>query len=158
VDHVQKFLLELGVGFAFVGRQVGLEVDGDEFYIDLLFYHVRMHCYFVLDLKTGAFKPEYAGKMNFYLSAVDKKLRSPGDNPSVGLILCKDKKRLVGEYALRDTQKPIGVSAYRLTEQLPERLKGSLPTVEQLEAELARDEGGDVRMSRTNRKQVGYGG
>lgn len=138
VDHVQKFLLELGVGFAFVGRQVHIEVDGDDFYIDLLFYHVRMHCFVVLDLKAGAFKPEYAGKMNFYLSAVDDKLRTPGDNPSIGVILCKDKKRLVVEYALRDTKKPIGVSAYLLTERLPDRLKGSLPTVEQLEAELGK--------------------
>jgi predicted nuclease of restriction endonuclease-like (RecB) superfamily len=136
VEHVRDFLLELGVGFAFVGSQVHLEVGGEDFYIDLLFFHLQLRCFVVIELKTGEFKPEYAGKMNFYLSAVDARLRGEGDHPSIGLVLCKEKNKLVVEYALRDTKKPIGVSAYRLLEKLPAKLKGSLPTVEQLEAEL----------------------
>ncbi len=134
--HLRKFLLELGAGFAFVGEQHHLEVGGEAFYLDLLFYHLRLRCFVVIDLKMEPFKPEFAGKMNFYLSAVDDLLRHEDDQPSIGLILCKEKNRLVVEYALRDTQKPIGVSAYRITQRLPVRLKGSLPTVEQLEAEL----------------------
>jgi predicted nuclease of restriction endonuclease-like (RecB) superfamily len=136
--HLRKFLLELGAGFAFVGEQHHLEVGGEDFYIDLLFYHLRLRCFVVIDLKMEPFKPEFAGKMNFYLSAVDDLVRHKGDQPSIGLILCKEKNRLVVEYALRDTHKPIGVSAYRTTHRLPQRLKGSLPTVEQLEAELGR--------------------
>lgn len=136
VDHIQKFLLELGVGFAFVGRQVHLEVEGDDFYIDLLFYHLRLRCYVVIELKNGPFKPEYAGKMNFYLSAVDDRLRHKDDQPSIGMILCRSRKKLIAEYALRDTHKPIGVSAYKLTKALPEKLKGTLPTIKDLEAEL----------------------
>ncbi len=143
--HLRKFLLELGAGFAFVGQQHHLEVGGDDFYVDLLFYHLRLRCFVVIDLKMEAFKPEFAGKMNFYLSAVDDLLRHKDDRPSIGLILCKGKNRVVVEYALRDTRKPIGVSAYRLTERLPERLKGSLPTVEELEAELAKDKDTTVR-------------
>ncbi|OIO06734.1 MAG: hypothetical protein AUJ52_11720 [Elusimicrobia bacterium CG1_02_63_36] len=140
IDHIQKFLLELGVGFAFVGRQVHLEVGGEDFYIDLLFYHLRLRCYVVIELKTGAFKPEYAGKMNFYLSAVDDRLRHKDDQPSVGIILCKSKNKLIAEYALRDAHKPIGVSAYKLTRSLPEKLKTKLPTVKEIEKELGRDE------------------
>jgi predicted nuclease of restriction endonuclease-like (RecB) superfamily len=136
VEHVRDFLLELGVGFAFVGSQVHLEVGGEDFFLDLLFFHLKLRCFVVIELKTGAFKPEYAGKMNFYLSAVDTQLRHDGDQPSIGLVLCKEKNRLIVEYALRDTSKPIGVSAYRLLEKLPARLKGSLPTVEALEEEL----------------------
>jgi predicted nuclease of restriction endonuclease-like (RecB) superfamily len=136
LEHVRDFLLELGVGFALVGSQVHLEVGGQDFYIDLLFYHLHLRCFVVVDLKTGAFKPEYAGKMNFYLSAVDDRMRRPDDHPSIGVILCKEKNRVVAEYALRDTTKPIGVSAYRLAEQLSERLRGRLPTVDELEAEL----------------------
>lgn len=134
--HLRKFLLELGAGFAFVGEQHHLEVGGEDFYLDLLFYHLRLRCFVVIDLKMEPFKPEFAGKMNFYLSAVDDLLRHKDDQPSIGLILCKERNRLVVEYALRDTHKPIGVSAYRITQRLPQRLKGSLPTVEQLEAEL----------------------
>ncbi len=137
LEHVRDFLLELGVGFAFVGSQVHLEVGGEDFYLDLLFFHLKLRCFVVIDLKAGAFKPEYAGKMNFYLSAVDAELRHEGDQPSIGLILCKEKNRVIVEYALRDTSKPIGVSAYKLLEKLPSRLQGSLPTVEALEAELA---------------------
>lgn len=136
VEHVRDFLLELGVGFAFVGSQVHLEVGGEDFFLDLLFYHLKLRCFVVIELKGGAFKPEYAGKMNFYLSAVDAQLRHEGDQPSIGLILCKEKNRVIVEYALRDTSKPIGVSAYRLLEKLPAKLAGSLPTVEALEAEL----------------------
>lgn len=136
VDHIREFLLELGVGFAFVGRQVPLEVGGQGFYLDLLFYHMKLRCFVVIELKTGEFKPEYAGKMNFYLSAVDDRLRHPDDEPSIGIILCKSKSRVIVEYTLRDTSKPIGVSAYQLTRSLPEEMKGSLPTIEELVAEL----------------------
>jgi predicted nuclease of restriction endonuclease-like (RecB) superfamily len=138
--HITRFLLELGAGFSFVGRQVHLEVAGEDFYLDLLFYHLKLRCYVVIELKANDFKPEYAGKMNFYLSTVDDLLRHPGDEPTIGLILCKNKKQLIVEYALRDSHKPIGVSEYLLTEILPSELEGSLPTVEQLEAELAGDE------------------
>ena len=139
VDHVQRFLLELGVGFAYMGRQVHLEVGGEDFYLDLLFYHVKLHCYIVIELKAAAFRPEFAGKMNFYLSAVDSQLRHEEDQPSIGLLLCTSKNRLVVEYALRDLKKPIGVAEWetRLVGSLPEELKGNLPTVEELEAELA---------------------
>jgi predicted nuclease of restriction endonuclease-like (RecB) superfamily len=139
IDHVQKFLLELGVGFAFVGRQVHLDVGGEDFYVDLLFYHLKLRCYVVVDLKAVAFKPEFAGKMTFYLSAVDDRMRHRDDAPSIGLLLCKSKNRVIVEYALRDLAKPIGVAHWetRLVEALPEDLKGSLPTVEELEAELA---------------------
>jgi len=141
VEHVRDFLLELGVGFAFVGSQVHLAVDGEDFFLDLLFFHLDLRCFVVIELKAGAFKPEYAGKLNFYLSAVDAQLRRDGDQPSIGLVLCKEKNKLVVEYALRDMRKPIGVSAYRFLEELPASLKGRLPTVEELEAELRRRRG-----------------
>ena len=137
VAHIRRFLLELGVGFAFIGNQYRLEVADEEFFIDLLFYHVRLHCYVVIELKAGKFKPEYAGKLNFYLSAVDDLLRTDGDAPTIGLILCQDKNRVLAEYALRDMTKPIGVSTYQLTECLPEEIRTSLPTIEQLEQELS---------------------
>jgi YhcG PDDEXK nuclease domain len=139
VAHVQRFLLELGVGFAFVGRQVHLEVGAKDFYVDLLFYHLKLRCFVVIDLKAVPFEPEFAGKMNFYLSAVDAEMRHPHDKPSIGLLLCKGKERLVVEYALRDLNKPIGVAEWetRLVEALPDELKGSLPSVEELEAELS---------------------
>ena len=136
--HVQQFLLELGVGFALVGSQVPLEVGGEDFRIDLLFYHLKLRAYIVIDLKMAPFKPEYAGKMNFYLSAVDDLLRHPDDQPTIGLILCKAKNRLVAEYAIRDIAKPLGVAEFRYLEQLPEQLKGTLPTIEEIEAELAK--------------------
>ncbi|MBI2894942.1 MAG: DUF1016 domain-containing protein [Deltaproteobacteria bacterium] len=140
IDHIQRFLLELGVGFAFVGRQVHLEVDGDDFYIDLLFYHLRLRCFIVIELKAVPFRPEFAGKMNFYLSAVDTQMRHPEDRPSIGLLLCKSKNRLMVEYALRDVRKPIGVAEWetRLVTSLPQELKGTLPTVEEIEAEIGR--------------------
>ena len=136
--HIREFLLELGAGFAFVGENVPLCVGGDDFFLDLLFYHLKLRAYLVIDLKMRDFKPEYAGKMNFYLSAVDDQMRHPDDQPSIGVILCKTKNRAIAEYALRDIAKPVGVSGFvtRLVESLPANLQGSLPTVAQLEAEL----------------------
>jgi predicted nuclease of restriction endonuclease-like (RecB) superfamily len=138
LNHIQKFLVELGVGFAFVGRQYRLKVSGEEFALDLLFYHLGLRCFVVVDLKMEAFKPEFAGKMNFYLSAVDDQLRRADDQPTIGLLLCKEKNRLIVEYALRDVKKPIGVAEWRtrLVESLPKKLQSSLPTVAQIEAEL----------------------
>jgi predicted nuclease of restriction endonuclease-like (RecB) superfamily len=135
LDQVQRFLIELGVGFAFVGRQVRLEVGGEDYFIDLLFYHLRLRCYVVVELKAGKFKPEYAGKMNFYLSAVDDRLRHEDDKPSIGLILCKAKHRLTAEYALRGISTPIGVADWKAP-NMPESLRRSLPSVAELEAEL----------------------
>jgi len=138
LDHIQKFLLELGVGFAFVGRQYHMEIGGQDYYLDLLFYHLKLRCYIVIDLKMEAFKPEFAGKMNFYLSAMDDQLRHADDQPSIGLLLCKERDHLTVEYALRDLKKPIGVAQWqtKLVESLPKNLKGSLPTVAEIEAEL----------------------
>ncbi|HBE47184.1 conserved hypothetical protein [uncultured spirochete] len=138
IDHIQRFLLELGAGFAFVGRQVLLEVGDRDFFVDLLFYHLKLRCYVVVELKAGPFDPAYVGQMNLYLSAVDDLLRHPDDKPTIGLLLCKGKDRLVVEYALRDVTKPIGIAEWetRLMATLPEELKRSLPTVEELEAEL----------------------
>lgn len=140
VGHVEKFLLELGAGFAFVGRQVHMVVGDDDFYIDLLFYHLELRCFVLIDLTMKKFTPEDAGQMNFYLSAVDDLMRHPDDKPSVGLILCKRHNRVVAEYALRDVAKPIGVAEWqtRLVQSLPEELQGSLPTVAELEAELGK--------------------
>lgn len=138
LHHLRDFLVELGVGFAFVGSQVHLEVAGEDFYLDLLFYHLGLRCFVVVELKMGPFLPEYAGKMNFYLSAVDAQRKHPNDQPTIGILLCKGRKDLVVEYALRDLTKPIGVANWetRLVESLPEELAGSLPTVEEMEAEL----------------------
>lgn len=136
LHHLQKFLLELGRGFAFVGRQYPLEIGDQEFNLDLLFYHLRLRCFVVIDLKRGDFKPEYAGKMNFYCSVVDDHLRHEHDAPTVGLILCQNKNRVIAEYALRDILKPIGVADYELTRALPGELASSLPTIEEIEAEM----------------------
>lgn len=138
IDHVQKFLLELGAGFAFVGRQYHLPVSNDDFYLDLLFYHLKLRCYVVIDLKMHKFTPEDAGKLNFYLSAVDSQLRHPDDQPTIGIVLCKTQDRVIAEYALRDISKPIGVAEWKtkLVHSLPEPLKSSLPTIEQIEEEL----------------------
>lgn len=138
MDHIQKFLLELGKGFAFMSRQYPIEVADDTYYLDLLFYHTVLRCYCIIELKTTEFKPEYAGKMNFYLSAVDDKLKGEHDNPSIGIILCKTKKALKVEYALRDMSKPIGVSDYlvKIMDKVPKNLKSSLPTIEEIELEL----------------------
>lgn len=138
VRHLEKFLIELGQGFAFVGRQVHLDVGEEDFYVDLLFYHLRLRCFVVIELKKGAFKPEYAGKLNFYLNVVDDRLRHASDSPSIGLILCQDKNRLVAEYALKGMRKAIGVSEYQLTRALPKKFQSSLPSVAQIEAELSR--------------------
>ncbi len=139
IENLEKFLLELGAGFAFVGRQVHLEVGEEDYYIDLLFYHLKLRCYVVIELKAGEFKAEFAGKLNFYLSAVDDLLRHPDDKPTIGLLLCKTRNRLVAEYALGGIQKPIGVAEWetKIVKALPEELKSNLPTIEQLEAELS---------------------
>jgi len=137
VDNITKFLLELGAGFSYIGRQYKLEVGSEEFYIDLLFYHVRLHSYVVIELKTGDFKPEYAGKLNFYVSVVDDKLANKEvDRPTIGILICKSKNNMVVEYSLKGIEKPIGVSEYELTQVLPKELKSALPSVEELEAEL----------------------
>lgn len=137
VEHITRFLLELGAGFAYVGRQWHLEVGGEDFYLDLLFYHLKLRCYVVIELKAVAFRPEHAGKLNFYLSAVDAQMKHESDNPTIGLIICKEKNRTIAEYALKDMSKPLGVSEYRLIESVPENLQGSLPSIEQIEAELS---------------------
>lgn len=136
VKKITSFLLELGAGFAFIGNQYHLQVGDDDFYIDLLFYHIKLKSYVVIELKTGKFRAEYAGKLNFYLSAVDDLVKGEDDNPSIGIILCKEKNKLVAEYALKDMTKPMGVSEYKLLEKVPEGLKSSLPTIEELEKEL----------------------
>ena len=138
VDHIQRFLLELGSGFAFVGRQVHLEFTSHDYYLDLLFYHLKLRCYVVIELKAVPFEPGFVGKMNMYLSAVDDLLRHPDDKPTIGLLLCRSKDKIVVEYALRDLRKPIGVAEWetKIVDHLPENLKGSLPTVEEIEAEL----------------------
>jgi predicted nuclease of restriction endonuclease-like (RecB) superfamily len=142
VEHIQRFLVELGSGFAFVGRQVHLSVGEDDFYIDLLFYHLKLRCFVVIDLKMKKFTPGDAGQLNFYLSAVDSLMKHPTDQPTIGLILCKKRDRVTAEYALRDITKPIGVAEWQtqLVKSLPETLKGSLPTIEQLEAEFGPEE------------------
>lgn len=137
LHHLEKFLLELGKGFSFVGRQYRIEVGDEDFHIDLLFYHLKLRCFVVIDLKTGAFQPGYAGKMNFYLNVVDDKLKHETDNRSIGLILCQDRNRVVAEYALQGFNAPIGVSEYELTHALPQELQSSLPSIEAIEAELA---------------------
>lgn len=137
LTHVRDFLLELGVGFAFVGSQYRLQVGGQDYHLDLLFYHIRLKCYVAVELKVGSFKPEYAGKMNFYLSALDDRLRQEGNGPSIGLVLCKERNRVVAEYAVRGMATPIGIAEYRLTDDLPAQLRESLPSPEQLESELA---------------------
>jgi predicted nuclease of restriction endonuclease-like (RecB) superfamily len=138
VEHISRFLLELGAGFAYVGRQVPIEVGGDDFFIDLLFYHLKLHCYVVIELKAGAFKPEHAGQLSFYLTAVDAQLKSDQDASTIGLLLCKTKNRVVAEYALRDSNKPMGIAEYQLVESLPKELQTNLPTIEQIEQELGR--------------------
>ena len=142
IEHITQFLLELGSGFAYLGRQVPLPVGERDFFLDLLFYHTRLHCYVVVELKTTDFEPEFVGKLNFYLKAVDKQMRSEHDAPTIGLLLCKSKDRLVAEYALSDIHKPLGLASYQLSHELPEILKNQLPSIEALEMEL---------------KEVGYG-
>ena len=136
VRDITKLLLELGTGFAFVGNQYHLNVGGDDFYIDLLFYNLNLRCYVVIELKTGDFKPEYAGPLNFYLSAVDGILKKEHDNPSIGLLLCKSKNNLVAEYSLKDISKPIGVSEYKVTSNLPDDLEDQLPSIEDIQKRI----------------------
>ncbi|NJN21520.1 MAG: DUF1016 domain-containing protein [Leptolyngbya sp. RL_3_1] len=136
VDRIRDFLLELGVGFAFMGSQYEITVDGKDYRIDLLFYHARLHCYVVIDLQMGEFEPEFSGRMNFYVSAVDAYLRSGGDSPTIGIILCRSKQKTTVEFALQGLQKPIGVSTYQLNQNLPDAFKTNLPTPEQLEREM----------------------
>jgi len=136
IKNMEKFLIELGSGFAFVGRQYKLEVGDDDFYIDLLFYHLKLRCFVVVELKKGKFKPEYSGQVNFYCSAVDSTLAQDNDKPTIGLILCQEKNEIVAEYSLRNMSQPIGISEYELTEVLPKELKSSLPSIEMIESEL----------------------
>ena len=136
MNNLKRFLLELGKGFAFVGEQYHLEIANQDYYLDLLFYNVRLHSYVVFELKIGEFLPEYAGKMNFYLNAVDEKIKTEEDNPSIGIILCKSKNKIIAEYSLRDMTKPIGIAEYTVTRAIPENLKLNLPTAEELEKEL----------------------
>lgn len=138
IKRIKDFLLELGSGFAFVGQQYMLKVGGREFFLDLLFYNTKLHCYFVVELKTVEFEPEFAGKLSFYLSAVDVQLKSESDNPSIGLLLCKSKNRIVAEYALKDIEKPIGVSEYRLSGYMSDEIKQSLPNLQTLEEKINR--------------------
>lgn len=142
--HITQFLLELGKGFAFIGRQYYLEIADNDYYIDLLFYHVTLKCYVVVELKNRKFIPEYAGKLNFYLSAVDSLLKRDDDQPTIGLLLCRDKNNIEVEFALRDMNKPMGVSEYNLVETLPDNLKGALPTVEEIEQDLQQLQAEDV--------------
>ena len=135
--HITEFLIELGKGFAYVGRQYHIKVSEKDYYIDLLFYHLDLRCYVVIELKAGIFKPEHTGKLNFYLSAVDTLIKRKDDNPTIGILLCKKKDRIEAEFALRDINKPIGISDYLLTKAIPDEIKTKLPTVEQLENELS---------------------
>lgn len=136
MDHISKFMLELGKGFAFVGKQYHIEIAENDYYIDLLFYHIKLKCYVVIELKNTAFKPEYAGKLNFYLSALDDILKDENDQPTIGILLCRDKNNLEVEFSLRGMSQPMGVSEFNLTGIIPEELKSSLPTIEEIEKEL----------------------
>jgi len=136
VNHITNFLLELGAGFSFIGKQYRIEIGGDEFFIDLLFYHVKLHCYVVVELKSVKFKPEFAGQLNFYISAIDGEIKTELDNPTIGILICKSKNNTVVEYALNRVESPIGVSEYTITKNLPDELKNTLPTIEEIEAEL----------------------
>lgn len=137
IQHITKFLLELGAGFSFVGKQVPITLEGEDYFIDMLFYHIKLHCFIVCELKATKFKPEHAGQLNFYLNLVDKVYKTEQDNPSIGILLCKSNNKVVAEYALKGIQKPIGVSEYQLTKALPEKLEGVLPSIEELETELS---------------------
>ena len=137
VNQITQFLLELGTGFSFLGRQVHIHVGESDFYMDLLFYHVRLHCFVVVELKTEHFKPEFAGKLNFYVTAVNKQMKSEQENPTIGILICKDKDDVVAEYSLDDIAQPIGITKYELTKVLREEFKSSLPTVEEIESELS---------------------
>ena len=139
VHHVTEFLIELGAGFAYVGRQVHIQVGDEDFFLDLLFYHLKLRCYVVIELKAGKFKPEHLGQLGFYLTAVDAQVKNEADGSTIGLLLCKSKDKVVAEYALRDTARPLGIAEYQLAASLPESLQTSLPTIEQIERELEGD-------------------
>ncbi|HWQ72565.1 MAG TPA: PDDEXK nuclease domain-containing protein [Desulfitobacteriaceae bacterium] len=143
IRNVTQLLLELGTGFAFIGNQYHMEIGGEDYYLDLLFYNLKLRCYVVIELKTGGFKPEYGGKLNFYLSAVDSELKKEQDNPSIGILLCKHKNKLITEYSLRDMTKPIGVSEYQITSLLPNELKDALPSAEDIEKRILPIDGED---------------
>ncbi len=136
VDNISRFLLELGSGFAYIGKQYHLEIGGKDFYVDLLFYHTKLHCYIVVELKTTEFKPEFAGQLNFYITAIDRKIAMKNDNPTIGLLICKSKNKTIVEYALQGINSPLGVSEYKLTRNLPNQLKSDLPSIEEIEAKL----------------------
>lgn len=140
IAHISKFLIELGKGFAFVGSQVPIEVDEEEFFMDMLFYHIKLHCYVVIEIKSTKFRPEHAGQLNFYLTAVDEVMKSDLDNPTIGILLCKSHNKVVAEYALKNVNSPIGISNYELTQAVPKDLKSSLPTIEEIEFELTKVE------------------
>lgn len=139
IQHITKFLLELGKGFAFVGKQVPIEVNGHEFFIDMLFYHLQLHCYVVIEIKAKEFKPADAGQLNFYLTAVDRQIKHSQDHPSIGILLCRSQDKILAEYALQDIHKPIGISEYHLSRKLPKQLKTSLPSIAEIEAELSKE-------------------
>lgn len=139
INNITKVLLELGKGFAFVGHQYHLEIAGEDFYIDLLFYNIKLKCYFVIELKIGEFKPEYAGQLSFYLTAIDETLKSSSDNPTIGLLLCRQKNNIIAEYTLRDMDKPMGVSEYRIADYLPESFQKDLPSIQELINSIEKD-------------------
>lgn len=136
VEHISKVLVELGRGFAFVGNQVPITLEDNEYFIDMLFYHLKLHCYVVVELKATKFKPEHTGKLNFYLNLVDDFLKMPEDKPSIGLLLCRSRTKFEAEYALKGIEKPIGISEYELTKAIPENLRSTLPSIQEIEAEL----------------------
>jgi predicted nuclease of restriction endonuclease-like (RecB) superfamily len=142
VKQVTEFLLELGAGFAYVGKQVHIEVGGDDFFIDLLFYHLKLRCYIVIELKTGDFKPEHLGQLGFYLTAVDKQIKNDHDSATIGLLLCKNKNKIVAEYALSDKTQPMGIAEFKLLESLPVSLQTQLPSIEDIERELEEKQNG----------------
>ena len=135
-NQITNFLLELGAGFSFVGKQFGVKLSNKEYLIDLLFYHLKLRCFIVIELKVVAFEPEFAGKLNFYLNIIDDQLKHPTDNPTIGIVICKTKDTIEAEYALRGINKPIGISEYELNKILPEAFRGSLPTIEEIESKL----------------------
>ena len=141
INHIQNFILELGQGFAFMGKQYPPRVGGDDFYLDLLFYHTRLRCYVIVELKATEFKPEYAGKLNFYLNVVNRQLRHAQDQPSIGILLCKTANKFIVEYALENVAGPLGIAEYEVMRAIPENLRGELPSIEELEGELARNLG-----------------
>lgn len=139
ITHITNFLLELGSGFCYVGRQYQIEIGNQDFYIDLLFYHLKLRCFVVIELKTGPFIPEYASKLNFYLNVVDDQLRHPADHTTIGILICKERNKVIAEYALRGISNPIGITEYELTQSIPDNLKGNLPSVEDIERELEKE-------------------